>query len=203
MQIVVSVANFDDAVKAMDVADVIELRLDLFDSFPEPGKIVELQKPKIVTIRRTKEGGKYEGSEEERCELIKKYSKFADYVDIENDVGDEFFDVNCKIIESYHNFRETPSYDELKDIVEAKRGDIFKIATLGRTKSDVLTITRILTEYEDVVAFLMGEQFRFTRVMSVFLGSPFIYCYIGKSVAPGQLEAQKARKIIEILRGQQ
>ncbi len=203
MQIVVSVTSLDDAVKAVGVADVIELRLDLFDSLPEPNKIVELQKPKIVTVRRTREGGKYDGSEEERLELIKRYSNFADYVDIENDAGDEFFDVDCKVIESYHNFRETPSYDELKDMVGAKRGDIFKIATLGRTKSDVLTITRILTEYEDVVAFLMGEHFTFTRVMSVFLGSPFIYCYIGKSVAPGQLEAQKARKIIEILRGQQ
>jgi 3-dehydroquinate dehydratase-1 len=201
MQIVVSVTNFDNAVKAMDVADVIELRLDLFNSFPEPEK-VRLQKPVIVTIRRTKEGGKYKGSEEERLELIKKYSGFADYVDVENDAGDEFFDVKCRIIESYHNFKETPSYEVLRDMIEAKRGDIFKIATFGREKSDVLTITKILTEYEDVVAFLMGERFGYTRIMSVFLGSPFIYCCLDKAVAPGQIEAQKARKIIEMLRGQ-
>ena len=196
----VSVTSFDNAMRAMDVADVIELRLDLFNSFPEPEE-VRLQKPVIVTIRRTKEGGRYEGSEEERLELIKRYSGFADYVDVENDTGDEFFDVRCKIIESYHNFKETPSYPELKDMIESRRGDVFKIATLGRTKSDVLTITRILTEYDNVVAFLMGECFGYTRIMSVFLGTPFIYCCLDKAVAPGQIEARKAREIIETLRG--
>jgi 3-dehydroquinate dehydratase-1 len=200
MQIVVSATSFEDAIKATE-ADIVELRLDLFNTFPKPEEVRNVQKPTIVTIRRKEEGGGYKGSEEERLAKIKSYSKFADYVDIENDVGDEFLDVECKIIESYHNFEKTPSYEALKDLVEAKRGEIFKIATLGRNKKDVLTIVRILCKYENVVAFLMGEKFAYTRVMSAFLGSPFIYCHVGKAVASGQIEAKKARKIIKILRG--
>jgi 3-dehydroquinate dehydratase-1 len=198
MQIVVSARSFGDVASAIEVADVIELRLDLFNILPKPEEIL-IQKPTIVTIRRKREGGGYEGSEEKRLELIKSYSKFADFVDIENDARDEFFDVECRVIESYHNFEETPSYELLRDMVEARRGEVFKIATLGKSKSDVLTITKLLCEYDDLVAFLMGEKFAYTRIISVFLGSPFIYCHVGKAVAAGQIEAWKTRKILEML----
>ncbi|HDM60248.1 MAG TPA: type I 3-dehydroquinate dehydratase, partial [Archaeoglobus veneficus] len=117
----------------------------------------------------------------------------------ECDASEAFFSLPCRIIESYHNFEETPSYDKLKDLVEGRRGNIFKIATMGRSKKDVLAIVRILCEYENVVAFLMGEKFAYTRILSAMLGSPLIYCHAGKAVAPGQLEVEKARKILEML----
>ncbi len=197
MKIVVSASSFADVVAAMSVADIIELRLDLFSTFPDENKLKGIGKPIIVTIRRKREGGKYSGDEDRRLKTLAKYSVYADYVDLENDVPDEWFKVmRCKIIESYHNFKETPSYEYLKDLVEAKRGDIFKIATMGKDKKDVLTIVRLLCEYDNLVAFLMGEKFAWTRVMALFLGSPFIYCTVSKSVAPGQLEASKVKKIL-------
>jgi len=197
VKIVVSASSFADVVAAMSVADIIELRLDLFSTFPDENKLKGIGKPIIVTIRRKREGGKYSGDEDRRLKTLAKYSVYADYVDLENDVPDEWFKVmRCKIIESYHNFKETPSYEYLKDLVEAKRGDIFKIATMGKDKKDVLTIVRLLCEYDNLVAFLMGEKFAWTRVMALFLGSPFIYCTVSKSVAPGQLEASKVKKIL-------
>ncbi len=197
MKIVVSASSFADVVAAMSVADIIELRLDLFSTFPDENKLKGIGKPIIVTIRRKREGGKYSGDEDRRLKTLAKYSVYADYVDLENDVPDEWFKVmRCKIIESYHNFKETPSYEYLKDLVEAKRGDIFKIATMGKDKKDILTIVRLLCEYDNLVAFLMGEKFAWTRVMALFLGSPFIYCTVSKSVAPGQLEASKVKKIL-------
>jgi 3-dehydroquinate dehydratase-1 len=48
----------------------------------------------------------------------------------------------------------------------------------------------------------MGEKFAYTRIMALFLGSPFIYCTVSKSVAPGQLEANKVRKILDMLNRQ-
>lgn len=197
MKIVVSASSFADVVAAMSVADIIELRLDLFSTFPDENKLRGIGKPIIVTIRRKKEGGKYSGDEDRRLKTLARYSVYADYVDLENDVPDEWFKVmRSNIIESYHNFKETPDYEYLKDLVEAKRGDIFKIATMGRDKKDVLTIVRLLCEYDNLVAFLMGERFAWTRVMALFLGSPFIYCTVSKSVAPGQLEASKVKKIL-------
>ncbi|ADB58704.1 type I 3-dehydroquinate dehydratase [Archaeoglobus profundus] len=201
MKIVVSATSFADVVSATSVADIIELRLDLFSVFPDERKLLGIEKPTIVTIRRVQEGGMYKGDERRRIEMLSRYSAYADYVDLECDLRDEDFKaMKCKVIESYHNFKETPNYEYLRDLIEGKRGDIFKIATMGRCKEDVLTITRVLCEYDDVVAFLMGENFAWTRIFACFLGSPFIYCSISKAVAPGQLDARKVRKIFSLLR---
>lgn len=201
MKIVVSASSFADVVTAMSVADIIELRLDLFSTFPDENKLRGIGKPIIVTIRRVQEGGKFSGDEDRRLRTLARYSAYADYVDVENDVADEYLKLmKCKVIESYHNFKETPSYEYLKDLVEARRGDVFKIATMGKDKRDVLTITKLLCEYDNLVAFLMGEKFAYTRIMALFLGSPFIYCTVSKSVAPGQLEANKVRKILDVLK---
>ncbi len=200
MKIVVSATSFADVVSAMNLADVIELRLDLFSVFPDERKLAGIEKEKIVTIRRIKEGGMYSGSEERRIEMLSRYSKYSDYVDLECDLPDDAFkSMKCNVIESYHNFKETPDYDFLKDLVEGRRGDIFKIATMGRSKEDVLKITKILCEYENVVAFLMGKNFAWTRIFACFLGSPFIYCSISKAVAPGQLDVKSVRKIFSLL----
>ena len=200
MKIVVSASSFADVVLAKNVADIIELRLDLFSTFPDENKLKGIGKPIIVTIRREQDGGKFRGDEDRRLKTLARYSAYADYVDVENDVPDEYLKMmKCKVIESYHNFKETPSYEYLRDLVEARRGDIFKIATMGRDKNDVLKIVRLLCEYDNLVAFLMGKQFAWTRIMALFLGSPFIYCTVSKSVAPGQLEASKVRKILDMI----
>ncbi len=200
MKIVVSARSFADVVTAKSVADVIELRLDLFQRFPREEKLKGIGKPIIVTIRRECDGGAYSGDEERRLENLVRYSKVSDYVDVECDVSDDWFKrMRCSVIESYHNFKETPDYEYLRDLVEAKRGEIFKIATMGRGREDVLKIMRILAEYENVVAFLMGKDYSWTRLMAVFMGSPFIYCTVSKAVAPGQLEATRVKRIMEYI----
>ena len=203
MQIVASVTSFDDVAKVKDVADVIELRLDLFEKIPQIGELEQIKKSKIITVRKIEDGGRFSGSEEERLSLLRKYSEFADFVDVEFNCDENFFDMNCRIIESYHNFDKTPDYEFLKELVDNKRGDFFKIATLGKSKKDVLTIVRILSDYDNAIAFLMGEEFAFTRIMSLFLGSPFIYCHAGNSVAKGQFEVHEAHEIIKRLRGEE
>lgn len=193
MKLVATVSNLNEILIAKN-ADFIELRLDLgkFESIP-PGNY-------IVTFRRESEGGSYKGDERNRIENLKIFSEKikAAFVDLECDLPDSIFDIfRCGIIESYHNFKNTPELSFLKDLVENKRGDYFKIATMGNSKEDWIKIVKILTEYENVIAFLMGENFRFTRIFSAFLGSPFIYCYVGEKKAPGQIEL---REVIEILK---
>ncbi len=192
--------SFAEASQAVRVADVIEFRLDLFPSFPEYERI-RTEKQSIVTIRLKEDGGRYEGDEEERLELLRKYSKYADYVDLESRLDDDTFlrFEKVKIIESYHNFTETPSYQELVDLVEGRRGDIIKIATMGGGKEDVLKIVKLLTEYDNVVAFLMGRKYAYTRILAFILGSPFIYCSLTTPVAPGQYDVYTARKILKAM----
>jgi len=198
-KVIASVKNFSEVSKVLRVVDGVEFRIDLFRKLPEP-KSVKIEKISIVTIRKPEDGGKFIGREEERVNLLENYSKFCDYVDLEHYLADEVFEkMSCKVIESYHNFNETPDYDFLKGIVENRRGDVVKIATFGRSKKDVEKIVKLLCDYENVVAFLMGEEFSFTRIFSLFLGSPFIYCGVGEGVAPGQYDVFKAVKILKEL----
>lgn len=195
MMIVATVSGCEEITLAQK-ADLIELRLDL-------GEFIELPRGEyIVTYRRKIDGGKYEGSEEKRIQVLKNFSErvSAKFVDLEVDLEDDvlkFFD--CRIIESYHNFRETPRFEILKDLVESRRGDYFKIATMGKSNEDWKTIAKLLLEYEDLIAFLMGEDFRFTRIASLLLGSPMVYCYVGTKKAPGQFELGELVSILEIL----
>jgi len=197
---VVSVRSFAEASQALKVADVIEFRLDLFQSFPEYDRI-KTEKQSIVTIRTKQDGGKYEGNEDERIELLWKYSKNADYVDLESRLDDEIFlrFGKTKVIESYHDFIKTPEYEKLKDIVEGKRGDYMKIAVMGQEKEDVLKIVRLMTEYENVIAFLMGRRFSYTRILSFILGAPFIYCSLSSAIAPGQIDIYTAKRVVKML----
>lgn len=197
---VASVRSFAEASQAVRIADIIEFRLDLFSSLPDYNRI-RTEKPSIVTIRRKEDGGRFEGEEEERLELLLKYSRHSDFVDIETDIDDDTllkFE-KVKIVESYHNFSETPDYDVLVDIVEGRRGDYIKIATMGNGREDVLKIVRLLLEYEGVIAFLMGKKFSYTRILSFILGSPFIYCTVSTPVAPGQYDVYTARKILKAM----
>ncbi len=207
MKIVVSATSPGDIEATRDVADIVELRLDLFEALPSMAEIKDIEKPLIITIRKKEDGGAFDGDKEQRLEIFSRFcSSDADaeehYVDVEYNSDDRFFDLPCKIIESYHNFVETPSYGFLKDLVENKRGDLFKIACLGRSKQDVLTMIKILSDHDNVVAFLMGEDFAFTRIMAAFMGSPFIYCHSGDAVAKGQIEAHQAYEAMKILRGE-
>ena len=192
MRLVATVSS-NAEIKLAEDADIIEIRLDLFKSEVEIPKDKEV----IITYRRKRDGGEFDGDDNERINIMKKYS--ADYVDLECDLSDKFFDFNCKIIESYHNFTETPDYDCLRKLVENMRGDYFKIATIGKSKNDVEKIVRILCRYENVIAFLMGQNFTYTRILAAFLGSPFIYCYVGVSKAPGQIRLDDAIKILKTL----
>ena len=194
MKLVATVSSVEEIELATN-ADVIELRLDL-------GKFEKRSLPDreyIVTFRRKCDGGAYDGSDENRLAMLRNFSDVATYVDLECDLPDSAFDdFDRPIIESYHNFNETPDYAVLREMVENKRGDYFKVATLGRNKGDVEKIVKLLVEYDDVVAFLMGENFAYTRVLAALLDAPFVYCFVGKSKAPGQIELDRMYEILRL-----
>jgi len=195
MKLVATARNYRE-IKLAYRADLVELRLDLY-----PFKIDRLPKMRyIISCRRLVDRGKFIGDERTRLERLKKFIGVAQYIDLEYDLPDEIFnEFNCKIIESYHNFKTTPSYKVLRDLVENGRGDIYKIATMGKDKDDVLKIVKLLTEYENVVAFLLGRKFSFTRILGAFLGSPLLYCSVRSPVAPGQVKLRHVTKILKYL----
>ncbi len=204
MKIVCTLISENFSERAIELCDVVEIRLDSLKK-RSVGKMIEsIEKDLIFTCRRESDGGRYRGSEDERLKLLSRYVMYADFMDIEWDVGDEFFEAvrsaGVVVVESYHG--KNPGYKHLKDLIEGKRGDFFKIAIQDASIEDIRLILKLHAEYENLIAFLVGEEFRFTRVLSSLVGNPFIYCHAGVSAALGQYSVEEAFRLRNMLFGE-
>jgi 3-dehydroquinate dehydratase/shikimate dehydrogenase len=80
-----------DMLNASRQCDLLEIRLDRFGKAPDLSELLSAKpRPVIMSCRRPRDGGHWEGSEEERLALLRQciISK-ADYVEIELDVADQ------------------------------------------------------------------------------------------------------------------
>ena len=97
-------------------AKLVELRLDYINGEVNLRRLVaDRPCPVIVTCRRTVNGGKFTGSEEQRLLLLRSaIAEGVDYVDLEEDIAASIprFGRTKRII-SMHDFRKTP--DNLSD----------------------------------------------------------------------------------------
>jgi len=103
---------------------------------------------------------------------------------------------------SEHDFKKTPKFlDLLKKIREmSKFSSFIKIVTTAKSTDDS---TRVLQLYSrkgrmDLIAFSMGDAGRISRILSLYLGSPFTYVSLGKPVAPGQFSIDEVKKILSL-----
>src|SRR3989339_1152955 len=193
--------NLEDALhdmtEASKVADIVELRIDYIKNVDLKRLLEKRTKPVIVTNRPIREGGKFDGSEEERIALLKLAVRLqADYVDIEHDSiqhirRDTEHRVPTKIIVSYHNFRETP--DDLTDIykrLSQSGADIVKIVTHANNITDNIRIYLLLQQSQmPVISFCMGELGIISRILYKRFGSYLTFASLrtGKESAPGQI----------------
>src|SRR3972149_3642215 len=149
------------------LADLFEVRIDIIgDGWQEPVK--KLKKPWIATNRTMDEGGKWTGTEARRIEaLLQAIALGAKMVDIEFKTKNlenivPLVKKRVKCILSFHNLENTPSYEELKGIVQKqlKAGaDICKVVTTAREFEDNLTVLRLVSEFSKhkIVSFAMGQ----------------------------------------------
>lgn len=195
-----------DSVKAG--ADILELRIDALDN-PNPDLvssiIKEINYPLIATNRKLDEGGFFEGSEYERTEILLAAAKHADIVDIELQTHEEHIEKIVKAskstIISYHDFEKTPSIDHLLDVVQRERalGDIAKFAVMPQNISDTLIVLNVLSQVQDTVGISMGDIGMYTRVIAPLFGSPITFASLKNKSAPGQLDINSTKNILELL----
>ncbi|MBI5678373.1 MAG: shikimate dehydrogenase [Planctomycetes bacterium] len=186
-----------DMTEASKVADIVELRIDYIKDVDLKRLLEKRTKPVIVTNRPIREGGKFDGSEEERIALLKLAVRLqADYVDVEHDSiqhirRDTVHRVPTKIIVSYHNFRETPN--DLTDIykrLSQSGADIVKIVTHANNITDNVRIYQLLQQSQmPVISFCMGELGIISRILYKRFGSYLTFASLqaGKESAPGQI----------------
>lgn len=179
-------------------AKMIELRLDYINGGVNLKRLVaDRPAPVIVSCRRSSDGGKFSGSEDQRLLLLRAaIAEGVEYVDLEADIAGSIprFGKTKRIV-SYHDFRKTP--DDLDDIharLCKLDSDIVKISTMANHPSDnVRMLELIRRSKKPMVGVCMGDIGTPTRILAGKFGSPFTYAtfHHERVLAPGQLSYQQ------------
>jgi len=173
-------------------ADMVELRLDGVEDVDVRGALHGRSRPVIATCRPTWEGGRFDGGEERRRQLlIEALDAGAEYVDVEWRAG--FADVISRdprrIVLSSHDFQGVAS-DLAARATEMRQAGAatIKIAITATRLSDTLTLLPIAAEGNAVV-IAMGDAGLPSRLLASRFGSRWTYA--GSAVAPGQIPASR------------
>ncbi len=208
--VVVTESNIKRAVSIAEKFSIAEIRMDLCQFRSQ--YLTEIFSLPIETIATYREADSTNASVQKMEQLKKAISAGASYIDVEltlnyqqrEDLISFAKGYHAKVIVSYHNFDKTPSRKELKEIIDQSRqigADIVKIATKVNFRDDCLNILNLYQGEENLVAFGMGEDAKFTRITSLFLGAPFTYVHYisGSKTAEGQIGYKEFEAIIENL----
>jgi 3-dehydroquinate dehydratase type I len=180
--------------------DLVEFRIDLlrprvFEDIK--ADLSEFFSRSVVTVRPVAEGGGFEGDESTKLALLRKLGGLQPaFLDLElrsaeAKPGLALSEFGRNIIVSWHDPVKTGSRSSLRSIAarSASFGGLVKIVTTARNAADNLAI---LSLYEDSepppIAFCMGVEGIYSRVMAMERGSPIAYASLpGDPTAPGQL----------------
>lgn len=160
---------------------------------PDPAAALEgRRKPAIVTCRPLREGGMFEGSEEERLRILQRAQALgAEFVDIEWDVSPGPFVAHRGgrgVIVSRHDFQGVP--DDIPGTLRglhAAGGEVAKLAVMVERASDLRALLENARPDGSSVLIGMGRAGLATRVLAARFGSRWTYA--GHGVAPGQVSA--------------
>ena len=175
-------------------ADLVELRLDGVQNPDAAGALADRRRPVLITCRPAWEGGRFDGSEEERLRLLSSaLAEGAEYVDIEFRAGEPFRALAARepgrVLVSAHDFAGVP--DDLAGLARAMRRTgtrRIKVAVMAHRLTDVLPL-REIGRGGDAVVVAMGNAGVVTRLLPGRFGS--LWSYGGQAAAPGQIPAAR------------
>jgi len=198
---------------ALKKSDYVEVRLDFLkkEQVPKALEIIKKDLNKIVcTLRPKTEGGRFEGNEKERISIIKLISEYNPYLlDIEyntlkknKELVKYLKSTKTKLLVSWHDFKKTPKNTELQNKIKqmSKFSCNVKIVSTAKSTDDS---TRMLELYSkkgknNLISFAMGDAGKISRILCLYLGSPYTYVSLGKAVAPGQFSIDEVNNIINL-----
>ena len=205
------------ALAGAEAADVVELRIDLFDDpRPEalPSVLDDLRaagRPVIVTVRAASEGGRALDDGLRRA-LYVAALPYADAIDVEiasdalvADVVPRARALARTVILSAHVLDHTPTAAALGDLARRARdlgADVPKLVTHARGLDDVATLLAVtLAERaRGIVTLAMGPPGPLSRLALPAAGSLLTYGHVGQPTAPsGQLPAAELAALLRRL----
>ena len=176
-----------DMLNAARQCDLLKVRLDRFGKAPDVGELLSVKpKPVIMSCRRPRDGGLWDGSEEERLAILRQciISK-ADYVEIELDVADQIrpFPPAKRVI-AYTNRRETPAnIAEIYAQAQSKSPDVIKLTTLARTPEEAWPLVQLLARAPvPTVVVGLGKPGVMLSVLGAKIGAPWTYAALERGM---------------------
>ncbi len=184
-------------------ADMVELRLDHLADLPDDADLKSLLEnrpvPAIVTYRPIRQGGRFDGDESDRLEILTAAARLgADYIDVVLDVPPDNRPKGRTIL-SHHDFTGSPA--DLEEIVaelEASDADVCKIVFTANGPEDALTALAILRNAtKPTISLAMGEAGLASRILAGKFGAfgTFASLSEGSESAPGQLTIEQMKNL--------
>lgn len=197
------------------LADLMEIRLDVMDSFDLKEIVQAAAKPVIVTYRSKKEGGRGLARYETRVRhLLRAIEVGADFVDVEFSMPQiyrqEIFQAGgmSRVILSVHFSNRTPPTETLEDAfrkMTATGAEIVKIVTYARKPEDCIRVLGLIPLAQSlsvrIIAFCMGPLGRISRIFTLMMGGYLSFASFeeGEESASGQIPVNKMRNILDLL----
>ncbi len=201
-------------------ADLFEWRVDCYfgDPLEALGFIRERigGRPLLCTVRTEAEGGKARLAPEEYEKLVFSLIQKGGFsmIDLELSSGKErverllleAHEKGLLAVVSRHCFQATPPEEEIcQTLLEMKQlgADLPKFAAMPHSPSDVLALLsatyRASQEIGPVITMSMGPLGKISRVSGGVFGSAVTFASGKRASAPGQLDAEDLKAILEDL----
>ena len=205
-------------------ADLAEFRIDLLEFAADSKQVIALghelkkvlgTKPMIATIRTHNEGGKLTISDTDYGKTYQAYLKqpFMDMLDVEMFRDQQVVkntvklahDKKVLIVMSNHDFKQTPSEDEIvKRLLKQDElgADILKIAVMPQSKQDVFTLMNATLKVSQqskkpLLTMSMGKLGTISRIATANMGGSFSFGMIGEASAPGQIDVTQLKQFLK------
>ena len=192
--------------RAVEWADLIELRLDCLESTPE--NLTEILQnifvPVILTFRPSEQGGHRKLSREERLKFWNNVAPRGEQIwwDVEGDLAHELSPDWSRVIVSHHDFNGVP--DDLNDIYKrlaVTPAKVIKIAVQAHDITGCIPVLQLLDlDDREVIPIAMGNAGVATRVLGPSRGAFLTYGSLDdeSTTAPGQLTARNLRSLYNL-----
>lgn len=207
--------------------DLAEWRVDWYEDALDLSKVLETagelreclgDTPLLFTFRTEREGGEKVMGAEDYIALNKAAAEsgYVDLLDVELFTGDEAVMAvvehahrhQVKVIVSSHDFRNTPSKEEIIGRLRKMQdlgADIPKIAVMPQLKRDVLTLLEATLEMSEhyakgpIITMSMAGMGVVSRIAGESFGSAVTYGAAGRRSAPGQMDAEKLAGVLKVI----
>jgi len=200
--------------RANALAEILEFRFDMMDSFRFPEMVQRASRPVIATYRSAKEGGRGSASYETRTGyLLTAVEKGADFVDVEYSMPTEYREkilkrLEQRVIMSVHLLDKTPDCERLEQMLRELAGTgapIVKIVTRATKPADNLRVLTLIPVAQElgvkIITFCIGPLGRISRIASPLLGGYLTFASLerGEESADGQIPAAEMRNMMKRL----